>query len=284
LKGGENMELRKAQKSRSKLRIGVSGVSGSGKTYSALLLASGLTDWDKVCIIDTENGSADLYDSLGEYNVITLQAPFSPERYIQAIETAEKAGMEVIIIDSISHEWDGKGGCLEIVESLGGKFQDWGKVTPRHQRFIQKILQSPCHIIATVRRKQDYAMVQDQSGRVKVEKKGLKEVTREGFEYELTLSFDIAQNHLATTSKDRTSLFMDKPEFTITQETGEILKKWAETGIEPISAPIEDRNTVTQLQEFASPNPESEESNGHATKCSSCGTTGKYHRKGCPNG
>src|SRR3989344_1901104 len=100
------MELRKAQKSKSKLRIGVAGTSGSGKTYSALLLASGMTSWDKICIIDTENGSADLYDGLGEYNVITLKAPFAPERYIEAVKTAEDAGMEVIIIDSITHEWD----------------------------------------------------------------------------------------------------------------------------------------------------------------------------------
>lgn len=271
------MELRKAQKSKSKLRVGLAGTSGSGKTYSALLLASGLTDWSKICIIDTENGSADLYEKLGEYNVITLKAPFSPERYIEAIQTAEDAGMEVIIIDSITHEWDGEGGCLEIVDKLGGRYQDWGKVTPRHQKFIQSILQSTCHIITTVRKKQDYAMTQDTNGRLKVEKKGLKEITREGFEYELTLSFDIAQNHLATTSKDRTSIFMDKPEFLITAETGKTLKEWAEKGIEP--------EAVSRAETV----------NGHAAqplhaemspvsgKCQYCGTTNKYHKKGCPN-
>ncbi len=271
------MELRKAQKSESKLRVGLAGTSGSGKTYSALLLASGMTSWNKICVIDTENGSADLYDSLGAYNVITLKAPFSPERYIEALHAAEQAGMEVIIIDSITHEWDGEGGCLEQVEKLGGRYQDWGKVTPRHQKFIQAILQSPNHVITTVRKKQDYAMTQDTNGRLKVEKKGLKEITREGFEYELTLSFDIAQNHLATTSKDRTSLFMDKPDFKITNETGKTLSEWAENGVVP---EVKEVKTVEQEE----PMPAEEQATTTVSgKCEHCGTTNKYHRKGCPN-
>src|SRR5258708_7618644 len=161
------LQLRKAQKQKAKLRIGLAGTSGSGKTYSALLLASGMTDWDKICVIDTENGSADLYDHLGAYNVITLTAPFMPERYIEAIHAAEDAGMEVIIIDSITHEWDGKGGCLEIVEEVTkasmskNSYTAWAKVTPRHNGFVQTILQSPCHVITTVRRKQDYDMSKD---------------------------------------------------------------------------------------------------------------------------
>ena len=113
------MQLRRATRKKAKIRLGLSAVSGGGKTYSAILVAKGLcTDLSKVAVIDTENGSADLYAHLGDYNVLPLTAPFSPERYIEAIRTCEKSGMEVIIIDSISHEWAGKGGCLEIVESL----------------------------------------------------------------------------------------------------------------------------------------------------------------------
>jgi hypothetical protein len=150
--------LRQATRTKAKIRLGLSAVSGGGKTYSAILIAKGLSSGDlsKVAIIDTENGSADLYAHLGNYNVLTLNAPFSPERYIDAIKTCEDAGMNVIIIDSITHEWDGKGGCLQIQEQLGGKYQDWAKVTPRHQAFIDAILQSKCHVITTVRRKQDY--------------------------------------------------------------------------------------------------------------------------------
>jgi hypothetical protein len=125
------MILRPASRKKAKIRLGLSAVSGGGKTYSAILIAKGLVgDLSKVAIIDTESGSADLYAHLGDYNVLPLTAPFTPERYIEAIRSCEKAGMEVIIIDSITHEWDGRGGCLEIVESLGGKYQDWARLHP----------------------------------------------------------------------------------------------------------------------------------------------------------
>jgi hypothetical protein len=225
------MELRRATRKKAKIRLGLSAVSGGGKTYSAILIAKGLCgDLSKVAIIDTENGSADLYAHLGEYNVLRLAPPFSPERYMEAIKTCEKAGVEVIIIDSISHEWNGKGGCLEIVESLGGKYQDWAKVTPRHQGFIDAILHSSCHVITTVRRKQEYEMTKDSFGKIKVEKGGLGEVTREGFEYELTANLEIDSRHNATASKDRTNLFMGKPAFVPSEETGKIIAQWCDSG------------------------------------------------------
>lgn len=225
------MQLRKATRRKAKIRLGLSAVSGGGKTYSALLVAKGICgDWSKVAIIDSENNSADLYAHLGDYNVLPISAPFSPEKYVEAIKSCEKAGMEVIIVDSITHEWDGKGGCLEIVESLGGKYQDWAKVTPRHQAFIDAIIQSPCHMITTVRRKQDYEMIKDGNGKVKVEKGGLKEITREGFEYELTINLELDTKHNATASKDRTGLFMNKPAFVPSEKTGELIAQWCEQG------------------------------------------------------
>ncbi|GAA5091476.1 hypothetical protein GCM10023210_18900 [Chryseobacterium ginsengisoli] len=153
------MKLKQSQRQQVKLRLGLSGASGFGKTKSALLLGYGMTqDWSKIAVIDTENSSASLYSDLGNYNVLDLQAPYSPERYIQAIELCEKSGIEVIIIDSASHEWNGTGGCLDIHEKMGGRFQDWANVTPRHQSFINKILQSTCHVITTTRRKMDYSL------------------------------------------------------------------------------------------------------------------------------
>ncbi|WP_338732134.1 AAA family ATPase [Mangrovimonas cancribranchiae] len=222
------MKLLKVKKSNVKLRIGLSGASGFGKTYSALLLAHGITsDWSKVAVIDTENGSANLYSDLGDFNVLELDAPYSPERYITAIETCEKANIEVIIIDSISHEWNGKGGCLQIQEQLGGRFQDWAKVTPRHQAFIDKILESTSHVITTVRRKVDYSMDVHKNGKTRVIKHGTKEITREGFEYELTVNLELVNDkHLARASKDRTGLFIDKPEFVINEATGRKLLTW----------------------------------------------------------
>jgi len=230
------MELKKATRKKVKLRLGMSAVSGGGKTMSALLLAYGMTnDWSKIAVIDTENGSASLYSHLGDFNSIDLTAPFSPERYIQAIKTCEDAGMEVIILDSITHEWDGKGGILDISNSMtGNSFTNWAKLTPRHDAFINAMLQSKCHIISSVRRKQDYEMTKDQQGKTKVEKAGLKEITREGFEYELTLNFNIEINHQATASKDRTGLFMDQPGFVITPDTGRKLIEWCNDGEEKV--------------------------------------------------
>ena len=235
------MQLRKATRKKAKIRLGLSAVSGGGKTYSAILIAKGLCggDLSKVAVIDTENNSADLYAHLGDYNVLPLAPPFSPENYIKAVKTCEAAGMEVIIIDSITHEWDGKGGCLEIMDSLGGKYQDWAKVTPRHNAFIEALLASSCHIITTVRRKQDYEMTKGNDGKVKVEKAGLKEITREGFEYELTVNLQLDQNHNALPSKDRTNLFAGRPSFVPSEETGAMILEWCESGIEAVD-PISD--------------------------------------------
>jgi hypothetical protein len=231
------MEFRKAERKKAKVRLGLSAVSGGGKTYSAILIAKGLAkgDLSKVVVIDTENGSADLYAHLGDYNVLPLLPPYSPERYVEAIKTCENAGMEVIIIDSITHEWDGKGGMLDISNSMtGNSYTNWAVLTPRHQRFIDAILQSKCHVITTVRRKQDYEMVVNDKGKLAPQKVGLKEVTREGFEYELTVNIELDQKHNATAQKDRTGLFMDKPQFVPSEETGKLILEWCESGIEVI--------------------------------------------------
>ncbi|WP_016988904.1 AAA family ATPase [Flavobacterium sp. ACAM 123] len=227
------MKLQKAERNQVKLRLGLSGASGFGKSYSALLLAYGITnDWTKIAIIDTENNSASLYSHLGDFNVLSLNEPYAPERYIQAIEVCEKEEIEVVIIDSITHEWSGKGGCLELHEQLGGRFQDWAKITPRHQAFIDKILNSNCHVITTVRRKTDYSLDKDGNGKTKVMKLGTKEITRDGFEYELTVNFElINDNHLVTASKDRTGLFSGKPEFVINSSTGKKLIEWCNLGV-----------------------------------------------------
>lgn len=223
--------IRKAERSSAKLRIGLSGPSGSGKTYTSLLLAHGMANWEKIGIIDTENGSADLYSQLGPFNVLTLEKPFSPERYIEAIEALEEAGMEVIIIDSITHEWNGPGGCLEIQEKLGGRFQDWAQVTPKHSRFIQKILLSKCHILATMRTKTEYS-ISNESGKSKVMKLGSAPITREGFEYEMTLGFEININNMAVSTKDRTGLFKGNAGEVLTEEHGKQLLAWATSGVD----------------------------------------------------
>ena len=231
------MELKKAVKKQVKLRLGISAVSGGGKTYSALLLAYGMTnDWTKIAVIDTENESASLYSDLGDYNVLSLSAPYSPERYIEAIHTCENAGIEVCIIDSIAHEWEGEGGVLNLCDTIGGGFQSaWKQLTPRHDKFKNTILNSKMHIITTVRRKQEYILVEEQNkqGRMvqKPVKAGMKEITREGWEYELTINFELDLKHNVSVSKDRTNLFIDKPTFVITPETGRQLMEWCNNGV-----------------------------------------------------
>lgn len=243
------MQLQQTKRHNVKLRLGVSGASGFGKTFSALQLAYGMTnDWSKIAVIDTENASASLYANLGNFNVLNLNPPCSPERYIEAIRTCEKANMEVVIIDSITHEWQGTGGCLQIHEQLGGRFQDWAKVTPRHQAFIDKILQSKCHIITTARRKIDYSLDVGSNGRTKVVKHGTKEITREGWEYELTVNFELVNdNHLCKVSKDRTNLFSGKPEFIINAVTGKKLIAWCNQGVS-LDTIKEEIKTATNLE------------------------------------
>lgn len=247
------MKLQQAERKQAKIKLGLQGPSGSGKTYSALLLAYGLiNNWSKIAVIDTENHSADLYAHLGAYQVLDMDKPFTPERYIEAIDICEKAGMEVIIIDSISHEWEGVGGVLDIQGGMiGNSFTNWAKVTPRHNSFLQRILQSNCHVISTIRSKQDYVL-SEKNGKMIPEKIGMKGVTREGLDYEFTLVFELDLKHQATATKDRTQLFMDKPSFTITPDTGLKITKWCKEGksLADVKVDITQVATVDQLREI----------------------------------
>lgn len=249
------MELRKAERKQAKIKMGLQGPSGAGKTYSALLLAYGLVeDWSKIAIVDTENHSADLYAHLGDFRVLALEQPYTPERYIKAIEVCENAGMEVIIIDSISHEWEGIGGILDQHgQMMGNSFTNWAKVTPRHNAFVQKILQSDCHIIATIRSKQDYVL-SEKNGKMVPEKIGLKGVTREGLDYEFTIVFELDLKHNATATKDRTQLFMDKPPFVINPETGKRITVWCNSGTSLNE--IQNASSVEQLRSILRTYPE----------------------------
>lgn len=256
------MEIKKASQKAKKLRIGLSGASGFGKSFSALKMASGMTnDWGKICVIDSECSSSSLYSNLGSFNTIDINAPFNPEKFCQAIKLAEDSKMDVIIIDSISMEWNGSGGCLDIHEQLGGRFQDWGPVKKRHQAFIDAILQSSCHIITTVRRKVEYSLDKDSNGRTKVYKLGTKEVTQEGFEYEMDVNFElINENHLAKATKDRLNLFMNRPEFVINSSTGKKLIEFANStdamGKNEMKQKISEVNNIKELGELYHSNTE----------------------------
>lgn len=242
------MELRKSERKKAKIKMALQGPSGAGKSFSALLLAKGLTEGEmpKIAVIDTENGSADLYSHLGNFNVLQLKSPFSPERYIQAIEICEKAGIEVIILDSISHCWDF---LLDFHASLtGNSFTNWNKVTPRQRAFVDKILQCDAHILATMRTKQDYVL-NNKDGKFIPEKVGLKAVQRDGVDYEFTLVFDIDIKHNAIASKDRTGLFIDKPEFQINAATGKKILQWCQGSInvQELESLVNECRNLTEL-------------------------------------
>jgi hypothetical protein len=232
------MGFRKAERKQVKLKVGLSAPSGAGKTYSALLLAKGICgSWEDVAVIDTENGSAELYSHLGEYSVCGIKPPYTPAKYIKAIEEAEEAGFKVLIIDSLSHAWSGEGGLLDMQDKAtkasksGNSYTAWREITPEHNKLVDAILQSSMDVIVTTRAKAEYVITEN-NGKKEIKKVGLAPVFRDGLEYELTVFFDLSQDHIASASKDRTGLF-DRLNFIPTEETGEQLNAWRNGGIEP---------------------------------------------------
>lgn len=235
--------FRKAQRRVAKLRLALIGPSGSGKTYSALKIAQGIGG--RVALVDTERGSGELYSHLLDYDAAQLEPPFSPEKYIQAIQVAEQNGYEILILDSLSHAWTGEGGVLDMHDraskSVRNSFAAWREVTPQHNALVDAILGSSCHVIATMRTKTAYE-VSNENGKTKVLKVGLAPVQRDGLEYEFSLVFDLSvEGHVANASKDRTGLF-DGQHLVPSVETGKILRQWlenaapAEHGIEAVGS------------------------------------------------
>lgn len=243
--------FKKAVRNKIKLKLAVTGPTGSGKTYSALRLAKGLGG--RVAVIDTENGSASLYSETFEFDVLDLTPPFTTEKYIEAIHSAEKAGYTTIVIDSLTHAWAGEGGLLEqkaLLDSRPGAnhWTNWGPIDKKDQALKNAFLHSSCHVVATMRSKMEYAQVED-NGKKKVQKMGLAPVQRDGLSYDFTVVFDVAMDHQTEVSKDRTGLFSDKI-FKITEETGETLVQWLEGGAKETVV----SNPVPQLFEEESEN------------------------------
>lgn len=201
--------FQKAERKQTPIKIAITGPSGSGKTYSSLALATGLGK--KIALADTENRSASLYSDKFDFDTVSIDPPFTTEKYISVIKAAEEAGYEVLIIDSLSHSWAGEGGILDRKSALdargGNSYTNWGKLTPEHEKIKSAILFSQMHVIACMRSKQDYIMVQNEKGKQAPQKVGLAPVQREGIEYEFWTVFDIGMDHSFTVSKDRTGLF-----------------------------------------------------------------------------
>lgn len=224
--------FKKAQRKNAKLRLAIAGPTGSGKTFGALLLAKGIGG--RIAVADTENSSAELYDDLVEFEHANIQPPYTPEKFIEVIKAAENSGFDTLIIDSITHEWSGVGGCLEIVDKLAGttfKGNSWGawsEVTPRHRKFVDAMLQSSINIIVTMRSKMETVQIDNGKGKKKVEKVGMKAEQRDGIEYEFTTVLDITHDNYALATKDRSRIFAEpRP---ITEADGILLRQWLTSG------------------------------------------------------
>jgi hypothetical protein len=241
------MTFTKATRRQVHPKLALTGPSGSGKTFSGLLLASGMGK--KIAVIDTENGSASLYADMdkGElkgvgFDVLEIAPPYTIDKYAQAIEAAQSAGYDVLVVDSISHAWAGEGGLLakkEALDNRGGNqnsYTNWASITKEHELFKARILNADIILICTMRSKQDYVLEMNDKGKQAPKKVGMAPVQREGMEYEFTTVFDLAMDHNAAASKDRTSMF-DGQIFKITKKTGEQIMAWLK-GAKPVEKAV----------------------------------------------
>lgn len=238
------LQFTKATRKRARARIALDGPSGSGKTYTALIAATALADGGRIAVVDTERGSASLYSDQFEFDVLEL-ATFSPQLYIEAIEAAEKAGYSVIIVDSLSHAWEGEGGALEMVDNAAARSQSkntyfaWRDVTPLQRKLVDAMLQSSCHIIATMRSKTEYVL-EDRNGKQVPRKVGMAPIQRAGMEYEFTLVGDMDLDHRIVISKSRCAAMADKVELKPGPAFWSTFKHWlgeGDNGAAPLTAP-----------------------------------------------
>lgn len=254
--------FQKAKKEKIYLKILLAGASGSGKSYSALKLATGIANkmGGRIAAIDTEAGRIRYYANEFDFDDLQLSEPYTPEKYIEAITQAVDGGYSVLIIDSITHEWNY---ILDQVDKIPGtnSYTKWGKLTPRHNKFTEKMIQSPINIIATVRGKDAYVLEQDKNGKQVPKKVGLGYTQRDGLEYEYTVTFNIDQtNHVATAQKDNTHLFENKYEM-LTEKDGEALYEWANSGEERVPTleeklkPLQKQVTDVAVKKGGSKNP-----------------------------
>jgi KaiC/GvpD/RAD55 family RecA-like ATPase len=234
------MAFVKAVKHESKLRLAITGPSGAGKTYTALSIAKHLAQ--PVALVDTEHGSASKYADLFEFDVMNLQPPYHPDRFVEAIRDAAQAGYRVIILDSLTHAWNGTGGMLELVDEIakrrtgGNTFAAWKDAGPIQSRLIESIVGAPIHVIATMRSKQDYAQEKNDQGKTVIKKVGMQAQQREGFEYEFDVVVDMNIDHEGIVTKTRCPALTDRVIAKPGKEVADTLTDWLKGA--PVSAPV----------------------------------------------
>ena len=228
--------FQKAKREKIWVKVLLGGSSGSGKSYTALRIASGIASQcgGKVAAIDTENGRIRYYANEFDFDDMQLEEPYTPEKYVEAIDTAVNSGYKILIVDSSTHEWKY---INDIHDKMpGNSFTNWGKVKPRHATFMEKLLQAPIHTIITTRGKDEYVM-EDKNGKQVPKKVGIGMQQEKDIEYNYTVTFNIAQDtHVAEVMKDNTHLFENRYDV-LTEKDGVALYKWANSGEEQAPKP-----------------------------------------------
>lgn len=219
----------KATKANLRLRLALTGPAGAGKTYSALSIAKHLGG--RVAVIDTERGSAKRYADRFDFGWLSLDPPFHPRRYLEAIKAAEESEIDVLIVDSISHAWNGAGGVLEIVEAAGkgNSFAGWKTGTPIQQQFVDGLLGADLHLIVTMRSKSEYVVEQNDRGKAAPRKVGTAPIQREGMDFEFDIVGDLDVAHTLTASKTRCPELVERAFHDPGEEFAGVLKTWLNT-------------------------------------------------------
>jgi hypothetical protein len=241
--------FKRATKKDSKLRLGLIGPAGSGKTYTALTVAKHFGG--RVAVIDSEHGSASKYADLFDFDVLEL-ASFSPNDYTKAINEAEQAGYDFLIIDSWSHAWLG---ALSLVDKAtarmksGNSFAAWREVTPLHNQMVDTIMASKLHIIATLRSKTEYVLEENDRGKKVPRKVGMAPIQRDGVEYEFDVVCDMdwANNLIVTKTRcpELAGAVIHKPD----KKLADVLKAWLGEGREPGQEPPKQTKPVAPTPE-----------------------------------
>ena len=228
--------FQKAKREQVWLKVLLSGASGSGKSYSALKMATGIAKQcnSAIAYIGTEGSRNKYYADEFDYDLLELDEPFECEKYMDAIDAAVEAGYKVLIIDSMTHEWKWLNDVHD--KMPGNSFTNWGKLKPRHHKFMDKVLNSPIHIIATARGKDEWTL-EDKNGKQVPKKVGMGQQQDKDISYEYTVSLMISQDtHVASADKDNTKLFDGRFEV-LTEADGVRLYEWANRGEAPAPKP-----------------------------------------------
>lgn len=235
-------QVQKAKREKVYAKVALMGSSGSGKSVSSLRLATGMVarmkeldalngTTGKILLANTEGSRGKYYAGEYDYDIVDLEPPFNPELFVDLVNFAVESKYSVLIIDSSSSEWEGKGGCLELQQQAGGTYQAWSRVTPRHQKFVDAIAYSPIHILSTMRSKDQYEVERDDKGKVAVRKIGLGAKQRDGFEYDFTCTFMIERDtHMAKPEKDNTHIFERMGMNILDESCGAKIIDWANAG------------------------------------------------------